>query len=336
MKSCFSPTVAKIYTVENGQYKDLPDWCSFFIRCGSVLGQFSDESWAMMVVCVPTRAFAAVLSGVGIISKLMMKANQKSKQIKLLEDLKLGTPVFVYEKDKKIKGFFNGIKDLGDGKQRIGVQVSMSKPRKFGPLVNYYPIENATNIVPIEKISASISNKTLAPRSYDLIRNKGFIKGVLTDDLLWELATVSQTEFLIVGNARLLASELKENDFAINNGNFYSKGVLQDIIRTKRFSGQNDTFRSDIIPSDRSTFPDIADNYQPRIVVFDGSMGFLKSRTIWRKAHWLVILDRTEPLFDEAVSLANELYMQRKEDWNPMSPDDIPPSVEIVSWLLNK
>lgn len=326
----------KLLYKDHDQLITLPDWCQFFIQIGLRLAQVSSNSRVMMVVCVPTRAFAAAFSGIGIIGNLTTSNNPFGNHVKMLENLKDGTPVFVHEKERKIKGLFRGIKDLGDGNKRIGVEVSAAGPRKNGAIVNYYLADQATKIVPVEKIAASIANKSHTPRTLELIRNREFIKGVLTDQILWELATISRVDFLLVGLASILNIELKETTFAINKGDFTAEGNLQDILRTRRFSGQNDTFRSDIVSPDKQYSLDSTDIIQPRIVIFDGAQGFLKSRITWPNTNWLVILDRTEPLFSEAISLVNEIYTQRMEDWNPIDCNDVLPSIDIVTCFLRK
>ena len=61
------------------------------------------------------------------------------------------------------------------------------------------------------------------------------------------------------------------------------------------------------------------------LVVFDGAGGFLKWRDKWAHCNWIVILDRTEPRFTEAVQVVNEKYLSRIAEGNVRLPGPLPP-----------
>lgn len=68
-------------------------------------------------------------------------------------------------------------------------------------------------------------------------------------------------------------------------------------------------------------------------VVYDGAAGFLKWGSLWREGHQMVVLDRTEPYFDDAISAINTRFSQNSiqgEDALPVT--EAPPGGEILSF----
>ena len=68
-------------------------------------------------------------------------------------------------------------------------------------------------------------------------------------------------------------------------------------------------------------------------VVFDGALGFLKWGQMWHGRHQVVILDRTEPYFDDAISAINTRFSQNRTDGEVALPgSDAPPGGEVLAF----
>lgn len=74
-----------------------------------------------------------------------------------------------------------------------------------------------------------------------------------------------------------------------------------------------DSYNSEILPIRRAK-PEFLNSITPHTVIFDGANAFLKSRDYWLKSHNIVLLDRTEPHFQEAVDVINQNYYSRFDD----------------------
>jgi hypothetical protein len=74
-----------------------------------------------------------------------------------------------------------------------------------------------------------------------------------------------------------------------------------------------DSYNSEILPI-RQAKPEFLNSITPHTVIFDGANTFLKSREYWLKSHNIVLLDRTEPHFQEAVDVINQNYYSRFDD----------------------
>ena len=68
-------------------------------------------------------------------------------------------------------------------------------------------------------------------------------------------------------------------------------------------------------------------------VVFDGAHGFLKWGEAWQRRHQVVILDRTETYFDDAISAVNARFSQNRIGGEAALPEcDAPPGGEVLAF----
>lgn len=117
------------------------------------------------------------------------------------------------------------------------------------------------------------------------------------------------------------------------NGSHHADGLLQDVLRADRFVTDNQSYRSTIVPV--GSAPPTGDVIANRemAVVFDGALGFLKRADMWAGSHQVVILDRTEPYFDDAISAINAKFSQNHADGDSALPGaDAPAGGEVLSF----
>ena len=58
----------------------------------------------------------------------------------------------------------------------------------------------------------------------------------------------------------------------------------------------------------------VPDIITPYATLFDGALSFLKWREAWRQTHWIVVLDRTDSHFADAVNVLNQEYVSDRVD----------------------
>jgi hypothetical protein len=90
----------------------------------------------------------------------------------------------------------------------------------------------------------------------------------------------------------------------------FKSGVLQDVVRARRLTS-NLGFRSDIIPYSRYS-QELGEEGKANCAVFDGAKSFLNLSGMVQSPRRIIILDRTERSYDDAVSQINELYLSSK------------------------
>lgn len=68
-------------------------------------------------------------------------------------------------------------------------------------------------------------------------------------------------------------------------------------------------------------------------VVFDGAAGFLKWGQLWHGRHQVIVLDRTDPYFDDAINAINGRFAQdRIGGAVALPPRQPPPGGEVLAF----
>jgi hypothetical protein len=143
----------------------------------------------------------------------------------------------------------------------------------------------------------------------------------------------------LVGRRNTLEQEIKRTPLSVHvNGNRYAEGLLQDVLRVNRFVTPQQSHRSALVNIGATPPADEVINGVEIGVVFDGAVGFLKWGSLWQRQHQIIILDRTEPYFDDAISAINTRFSQNKIAGGGMMPgSEAPPGTEILkfreAWL---
>ena len=149
-----------------------------------------------------------------------------------------------------------------------------------------------------------------------------------------QLGLHSKLVCTLVGKRNTLEHEIRHTPLAIHaNGDQHAEGHLQDVLRVNRFVTEQQSYRSALVSvgSDSPT-EDVVSKTEMG-VVFDGASGFLKWGQLWNSCHQVVILDRTEPYFDDAISAINTRFSQRRIEGDAALPgSDAPPGGEVIAF----
>ena len=139
---------------------------------------------------------------------------------------------------------------------------------------------------------------------------------------------------LLVGNLSVLRQEIIDEKFGTplkNSVENICTGNLLDLLRVRKFTSANRSFRSDAFAANSRRPPGKNQSQNPEVVIFDGSNGFLKWRDFWKSSHRVVLLDQTESGFSDAANTLNNHYLQRTgEDSVPEEFPCPPDYIEIV------
>jgi hypothetical protein len=275
---------------------------------------------------VPTRAFAAAFASLGIViaDAATRDSATAAGHFGALFDLPPGTPVIYRRSPQKVlKGVLQGPDEI-DGKLYVRVQVDSDGGSYL------IPESLALQVQP-----ASHSGRLPKKQTGRPIR----LANTFVDSLLGaadpiQLGHGSRLVCALVGRKNALEHEIRRTPLAIHaNGNQHSTGSLQDILRVNRFVTGQQSHRSALVSAGATSLPEHIVNGVEKAVLFDGAIGFLKWGNGWPGRHQVIVLDRTEPYFDDAVSAINQRFLQNGGGGDISLPALVaPPGGEVLTF----
>lgn len=328
------------YKVDPG-IEGLPEWASYFLFLGFFLSsQPKTDSRSIIGVALPTRAYAAALAATGVVYNRAVLSKHRvdvDTHFRSLCELPNGTPVTYLHGKRAQAGLLLGCTDQF-GERRLIVQ---TRGPKSGTETHYVRAADA------EKIQqAREGEQTKGPSEIPARRQTGqlitpaseFARSILGEESAKDLPHRSRLECCIIGHLSQLRTEITETEFAAYTGagaaraaNSWHAGTLQDILRVRKFMGGGKAYRTEVIAAQSSNVPSIAGEAEPHVTIFDGASGFTKWRDYWRSSQWLVLLDRTEPGFDEGARAINTEYITNRLGETESGDVPLPPAgVELV------
>lgn len=325
------PTPVNLHFEDSGKWYSLPEWAEYFIGVGKQLTIAPQaESRIVTAIVVPTRAFGAAFVSLGMVISDAAARDQASEaaHFEKLFDLPQGTPV-IYRprKGAALKGILQA---PGEDQGRLCVKVQVHSREGGG--MTYLIFE-----------PHSLKVQPTGGQAWELPKKQGLhnarTANTFVDSLLGETDPVqlglrSKLVCALVGRRNTLEHEIRKTPLSIHvNGDRHAEGQLQDVLRIDRFVTAQQSHRSALVsigadpPSD-----EVIQNVETG-VVFDGAVGFLKWGALWRGRHQVVILDRTEPYFDDAITAVNARYSQNGlHDACEMLQADAPAGGEILAF----
>ena len=313
------------------------------MRLGATVAQVQNvQECHVTALAVPTRSYAAVLVAAGMIISRAKTTDTEhqaspSDHFKMLGSLPAGTSVTLRRGEKAVKGLLVGMKDIRvdmrdtskEGISMIGVQTQSGKG---GSLIEWLPVGSALKIQISSKVWTRLPANLEKAKDASTSRSE-FVSRVFQGADLWKFLTTSTLDCVILGSVGPLVQEATLTKLSVGSrGPEASAGTLLDILRIRRLYNNNEAFRSDIFPVNAKNNAMSSEEMVPHLVIFDGSVGFLKWRHNWAHCNWVVILDRTEPRFTEAVQVVNEEYLSRISEGKLKLSGLPPPSVELVAF----
>jgi len=321
-----STALDRLHFLDENSWIPVPDWARFFIRLGSLLsGAIAGNPRLVCAVSIPTRSHAAVFAAAGVVGQ-RVQINvplDASGHLNRLRELPIGSTLF-YRVDatKKVPCELRGFV-MEDGVDYVLLEAG-------GGLRWYVPTANSLRIEPSSRHLRLPTNTGMRT----VRANTDFLGLVLGQSRLDGFLRNSRLDTVVVGHEGLLRAEALSASFAIldKQGN-PTMGKLQDMLRARCLLTTDASFRSDIVSSRRAHTmePD-----RPWVVVFDGAAGFLRRYDLWLDTAWLVVLERTESQFEDAVNEVNRQQMvsASKELSIPNLPTP-PPGAEFVLYQRN-
>lgn len=310
------------YYVQNDNVECLPAWAYFFLGLGYELSGLPNDTWRIVAsLALPTRAFASSFTATGfVLGKVEDKSPVDSMQAQFILSLKPGTSVYIRtDKNKKLRGIVKKFVEFNN-KQYISIRTTNMEVRSFS--IDEY----ASRITIAER---EVNLPKYQQSGYSIEIPSHFLQNCLSDELALKHILNSSFDVLLVGRKKVIESEVNKFCFSCKKGNKFATGCMQEILRVRQFSGANKSYRSQCIPSSSIASKSEIGEQVPSVVIFDGAVAYIKLGHKWRSSHQIVLLDRTERQFDEAVELLNQNYSYRLEDVSNL-PIHIPNGVEMM------
>jgi len=326
-------SIISLHFEDSGEWYSLPNWAEYFISVGKqfAFSDFDVGSRIVTAIVVPTRTYCAAFISLGMVVSDAVRREHTSKEahFKRLLALQPGTPVIYREKPgKTFKGILRPPKEL-HGKQCVGVQVYS---KEGGELTIWISEAYALKVHPA-KHSGKLPKKQSGKNKH--LSNE-FVISLLGDFDQVQLGIQSKLVCAIVGKKSLLEDEIRRTPLAVYLGDDRrAEGWLQDVLRVDRFVIGEKSHRSALIPVGTSQPSSEIISKTEMGVVFDGAAGFLKWGTMWQDRHQVIVLDRTDRDFDDAIHAINSRFSQNRINTKlslPCSDIPLPPGCEILAF----
>ena len=325
-----STTQPRFYFKDERQWQPLPDWGNFFLELGRYIAEYEDkENRLVVALALPTRNYAAALTALGIVQTKASSAELDSKKrFEELCKLPKGTAVYYYYNGKELKAILEGSEVVQNGERlKVRVQAKVAN-KKYGGSLTYWIDETEAFKIKIREKSSHNLPKNQKGRTVKS-QDNSLLSSLIGTQQAKKYSTSSKLECALVGSKSILKQEISKTHLNISQ----QSGTLQDILEVRSFkTSEGQAYHSDVFSGTMSKSSKTLDDNPPEIVIFDGAKGFNKCRDNWRKSHCIILLDRTELHFQEAVDIINEDYCNRCDDFslNPFS--ERPSGVEIIAY----
>ena len=324
------------------ELRQVPNWAAYYYALGQLASSFSGEATRfVMGVAVPTRAFCAPLVALGAVTGEADERIHKSLEEHFSELLKLPieTAVTLQDKDRVLKARIDG----HEKSERNGEIVDYIRVRPIRGRVHLIPQKHCYR-VRLSKHRAAEKKRQIGQLVKD---NSSFSKHFFSQEAAEHGAIGSSNLCAVVGNRRQLTHEFREQKFLVRTDREDDdEGTLQDIVRVKSLGKDAEQFLSEIFtPSERPELeaaqpiaevisrPESELLIDFPVVIFDGCQAFLQQHHHWGSQNKVVILDRTDRKFDDAIDEFNRQFFRRIVDTNILESleflPEAPPGVEL-------
>jgi hypothetical protein len=265
----------------------------------------AEDNKYVMAIAVPSRSYAAAfICSAFAISNLLNRSYEDAEYIDLIHSLPEGTSVKFFDNGKVKKAIKKNIQPY-DGLLLVGIQIE-------GGTTQYIRPENVHKIQIADKNYEHLPNRqagrTVVPPSELL--------NALFPDRANDYVYKTKIEGIIVGSKNALQQECALPLAVLSNSKKQQfQGNLNDLFRVEGFTLSNTGHRFAVHASGNNDISMMSlENLAPNpVAIFDGALGFVKWKEIFRNNNWIVILDRTDANFSDAVSQINAEYTSRSE-----------------------
>lgn len=312
---------------EGLEWHPFPAWAAFYFKLGTTVGKIALESGRIVTaVATPIRDFAAALTATGIVlTRVSAMSVEKTadEHFNALCRLGPGTAVTLERDSRQFPGILTSIVTL-QGERYLRIQM---QDQETGGEAHYVPSRECLRITATGFAAGPLPSRV---RGRAAIVRRAFLRTIIGADHVRRFTRERRLECTIVGRRSVIASELLKTE--ISAGAESVKGKLCDIVRARELLAAGRPFRSELLAANakKLTFDE---RQIPHVAVFDGPQGFIKWSHRYPNSHLIVILDKTEPRFEDAVSLINQNFSSpRNRPYTGLAINDVPNGVDLLAY----
>jgi hypothetical protein len=307
-------------------WRPLSDWMRFFFDVGRYLVEVQAPGARLTVgVTVPTRAYAAVLAGAGVVlARAELEygpSRSAARHFEYLVSLPPNTSVIWHTPTgKKKAGWLAGVREY-QGRRVLMIQTSMK-----GGLKESCDVRDCLGVQPI---GVDVTLRPGNEKGKPLGPTVPFLSSLVPKASLFRLLSESSADCLIHGIRRQLVAEADLGELAISipAEARVRKGTIGSILRLRDPRRPTETFRAMVAGDPR-------DIEGPAVLIYDGPRAYLKWRHRWPYEPSLLILDRSDPRARDGAETMNEEYVTKRiSEWEP-PPIDLPDGVEMTAYMV--
>jgi hypothetical protein len=303
--------IANLRLKLDGTLVHLPDWSRFLVSLGSSAAAIGRNSPRLVIgVALPTRSYAAMFTLLGVAAVQIGKSREFDAEyhFRKIQNLPKGTPVAVYNPShtRKQRGLLDGYEEIG-GVPTIFVRTSGAKKhnQRHGltlPLIHR-----------VELLAPEDHSEQRPFGTQHVTSSEGLLRFMLPETNVQRYITQTQLNTILIGRVGVIKEEVSLTDiFFRSPQGKAAAGTMQDLVRLR--IDPHVPYRSYVVsPSPRRSLA-LSRTASPDVVIFDGATGLLRTRHHWPASHWIVVLERSDPLYSDAIDTINELYLQRSGD----------------------
>jgi hypothetical protein len=304
-------------------WRPLPYWCRFFIEVGLWVAAYSKHYRLRLAISVPSRDYAVSFISLGLVYGANSGHKDYSRYFEMLCKLEPGTPLVFIDNDRKKKAIF-----VGTAKHPVTNEIALRiqlESRRSGGLTYYIRKKDAHRIILTEGQAITLPANQ---KGYCLNANLDLIGLLFSTEKPVSFLTSSSYDCLIAGTIGSIREEITETVLRFDLKGHCKEGYIADIIRPRRMVGDLG-YRSDIISPLNDTGIDSGDTLA---VLLDGAKAFFERRVSYERYSMVVVLDRTESKYFDAVTDINEQFvLNNRKDPNllPQFRLKVPPGIYV-------
>lgn len=307
----------------------LPDWCRAYSALGQAAAKYNPKGRRLTVgLAAPTRAYGAVFASVGYVlarAELPVEQIDCTDHFLRLCNLPPQTPVTYRESDRVLRAILEGYEEHC-GTSYIVIRINSGHAKRK------VPVNLATNIQISNKDIIKLPKHQAGKRA---LSDSSLLSACKVNFDIREFCLRSRLDVTIIGNKTVLFHELNIPLAAKDEGGEFRTGTLSEVLRVREHVTSGLGYRTSLRSErDGSVTPD--PKGVPPVVIFDSAAGFLKWRDMWRESSWIVILDKAETGFEQAVATLNQEYINSHLDDTALSLPELPPGVDVLAYEEQK
>lgn len=294
---------------------ELPSWAFQFVQIGSSFAQLNQNNRTdLLVILVPTRAFAAVFLAAGmVLEDLLTRVRSPEEHFRWLCSLPPGT---ILENERRQGSI-------------LDVDSTSDPPRLKVAIRNGRHSTNISTFVCHPSMENWLPKNSLRPKMGSLPDR--LAKHLVDESEKWFISVESQPTVVICGERKTLLEET--NASLINAGDNAVEMCLEELLLANEYPYQNDLRRTRI-ESRRAKSRELG-NPTEHLVIYDGGRSFINRSQDFRGTNQMLVLELGDGDLPDVIEHMESMWLERIDDGrSKVRLPKPPPGCEMAHFQL--